>query len=208
MEKELPLGPVNEERLQRIKRIILEEPRRFFMEGFFIDAEGVERIDDYTPEDGPWENLDGHIEGCSASQLPVWYEPPICKTTACIAGWANVLASLDRGAEHLEQEVSDMSRARRWLEIGEGRGLSCSEKFALGLRLFLIPQFYDKTGGKGWPEPYASRYLKAHSAQEAAQAAADYLDFVCGFTEEEGETFMDKLPPEKFRFTPNGIQRA
>ena len=80
--------------LRKVKRHILEEPKRFFMDGVVM----------YGPE-GRDVNLDG---------IPSTF--PQCGTAACIAGWACVLSG------NIDPEDIQMANAERLLGITSNQG--------------------------------------------------------------------------------------
>lgn len=91
----LPYGKLNRQKVERIKRVILEEPDRFFMEGFAVIHDMRFGVSLRKP------------------MPPGWHKPP-CGTTACLSGWSNILKNQDEGLPYTES-LSDMTRAYRWL---------------------------------------------------------------------------------------------
>ncbi len=92
---------MNVKRLQQIKALILEEPKRFFMSG-------------YAYYKGEW------VGGINERNLEFDWEEPICKTAGCIAGWANMLKNQEEN-ESLLYKVSSETRAAEWLDIDRDR---------------------------------------------------------------------------------------
>lgn len=87
---------------------------------------------------------------------------PPCGTTACIAGWASAATWMGKGGKLADWKFQSIHEA----------GL------LLGLRDRSVEDavFYVQH----WPANFRERYDAANLRTEAAQVAADYIDWICG----------------------------
>ncbi len=148
---------MNTARLQQIKALILEEPQRFFMEGYGY--------------------LNGRPWGCEIEDMPTgWQEPP-CKTAGCICGWANMLQNREENLP-LDTHLSSHKRAGLWLDIP----VPVWENYQVvpvGVNTDQV--FYTA----GWPREYRLAYENASTSTDRAKAAAAYIDYLCAQQEQE-----------------------
>lgn len=117
--------------LRRIKKHILDRPTRFFMESY---------VDQGTPGG----------RTCGFTDQAKRY--PECGTTACIAGWANILT----GAK-ADWEIRDAGRASDKLGLQPGQGclLFCD---------------------LNWPKAFADDYEKASTPLQRVKIAAARIE--------------------------------
>ena len=96
--------PLNIEMLQRIKKLILEEPRRLEMDswGYIVPKE----------------------------QAVLDEKLPPCGTVGCIAGWANILDEIDRGIAPDHICINHQRHAARILGLDDsGDNVFCQDKW-------------------------------------------------------------------------------
>lgn len=117
--------------LRKIQKHILEEPKRFFMAAYLDQGRPGSRTSEFRDQ---------------AKRFPS------CGTTACIAGWANILT----GARSNE-EICDSERAVSRLGIERGRRA----------QLFL---------DSDWPQPFSSNYERAMTPAKRAKIAAARIE--------------------------------
>ena len=164
-----PYRDVNEANFLCLKAHVLEEPRRFFMEGW-----GWRRV-------GSLEMLysDGFV-GCDPEDLKWRFEEPPCGTAGCVCGTANTLQNRDEG-KPLAANFSDTVRAAVWLglrapqeeEYGDEEDTEAAElarrKHSAVYHLFYLT---------AWPTKFKDAYEGAADAAGRAQALADYIDWI------------------------------
>ncbi len=154
---------MNIERLQRIKALILEEPRRLIMEGYHFGGVKENKWDEEQ-----W--LEELAESFGKRQKATPALIPPCGTAACICGWANILEMQDKGLK-LQCDMGDETAAAAWLGISPAWTRE-------------EPSRRDVFHVDYWPQDFKARYEKAANPQQRAQAAADYIDFLCAQEQE------------------------
>ena len=147
---------INVEALQEVKQHILEEPRRFFMEG--------------------WGFVNGKGYGIDAKDIPSDVSPP-CQTSGCIAGHLVMLNN-----KKYDRDI----RSDLFLSYTYGGLIlfnkSKNDKLTIEEMKIIENVFYNEK----WDSPYNIKYLELSRLfpgldrrTRIAQLTAEYIDYIC-----------------------------
>lgn len=100
---------------------------------------------------------------------------PECGTVCCIGGWAMLLAYPDDKTLQLDLARGNFTY-NNILDPLKVRVPALGEPSGCASRIFYT---------NNWPTDFRRRYVYAQSPQERAQAAADYIDYICGKEEKD-----------------------
>ena len=147
---------INIEALQEVKQLILEEPKRFFMEG--------------------WGFVNGVGYGIDAGDVPSDVCPP-CQTAGCIAGHLVMLDNKKHNRTITSQLCSSYNYGGLILFNKPEDDFLTLEEMKIVENVFYI----DK-----WDSPYGIKYSELSRLSpglerrtKIAKLTADYIDYIC-----------------------------